>query len=164
MLNNRAILFKLFYQDADKEKIIFLNLLIILLSAKKKNEKKEWEKNRQLTHIEEDNFDNYVSTRYLVIFKTKLSKKNRFRFLQLFFFIFLFFLNLFQIFFSKKTRTHIYRASNNNIIIDLRDLLHLLRRQSLIIIVGHFVIFYIRERYGYLKKSYPGKSQDFFCK
>lgn len=160
MLNNRAILFKLFYQDADKEKIIFLNLLIILLSAKKKNEKKEWEKNRQLTHIEEDNFDNYVSTRYLVIFKTKLSKKNRFRCLQLFFFIFLFFLNLFQIW-SEKTRTHIYRASNNNIIIDLRDLLHLLRRQSLIIIVGHFVIFYIRERYGYLKKSYP-KSQDFF--
>lgn len=163
MLNNRAILFKLFYQDADKEKIIFLNLLIILLSAKKKNEKKEWEKNRQLTHIEEDNFDNYISTRYLVMFKTKLSKKNRFRCLQLFFFIFLFFLNLFQIW-SEKTRTHIYRASNNNIIIDLRDLLHLLRRQSLIIIVGHFVIFYIRERYGYLKKSYPGKSQDFFCK
>lgn len=107
MLNNRAILFKLFYQDADKEKIIFLNLLIILLSAKKKNEKKEWEKNRQLTHIEKDNFDNYVSTRYLVIFKTKLSKKNRFRFLQLFFFIFLFFLNLFQIFFPKKL-AHIY--------------------------------------------------------
>lgn len=44
MLNNRAILFKLFYQDADKEKIIFLNLLIILLSAKKKTRKKNKKK------------------------------------------------------------------------------------------------------------------------
>lgn len=107
MLNNRAILFKLFYQDADKKKIIFLNLLIILLSAKKKNEKKEWEKNRQLTHIEEDNFDNYVSTRYLVIFKTKLSKKNRFRCLQLFFLFFYFFLIYFKFFFQKNSHTYI---------------------------------------------------------
>lgn len=44
MLNNRAILFKLFYQDADKEKIIFLNLLIILLSVKKKKREKRMRK------------------------------------------------------------------------------------------------------------------------
>lgn len=49
--NNRAILFKLFYQDADKKNIIFLNSLITCRYYYLQRKKKK-KKNRQLTHIE----------------------------------------------------------------------------------------------------------------
>lgn len=47
--NNRAILFKLFYQDADKKNIIFLNSLITCRYYYLQRKKKK-KKNRQLTH------------------------------------------------------------------------------------------------------------------